>query len=130
MNKWIGMGRLTADPVVRSTQDGKMVAAYTLAVNRPAARQESKADFINVKAWEKRAEFAEKYLCKGMKIVVVGRIQTGSYKDRDGRTVYTTDIVADEQEFCEAKGKTENIAEAPADDFMKIPDDDPELPFN
>jgi single-strand DNA-binding protein len=104
MNKAIIMGRLTDDPVVRHTQDGKAVASYTLAVDRRWARSEQKADFIPCKAWESKGEFAEKYLHKGTKILVMGRIQTGSYKDRDGRTVYTTDVVVEEQEFAESKG--------------------------
>ena len=132
MNKVCLIGRLTADPEIRATQDGKSVASYTLAINRPAARSEQKADFIRVTAWEKKAEFAEKYLFKGMKIAVSGRIQTGQYKDRDGKTVYTFDVIAEDQEFCEAKSekKTEEKAEQPDQGFMNVPDDDPDLPFN
>lgn len=129
MNKVCLIGRLTADPEIRATQDGKSVASYTLAVNRPAARSEQKADFIRMTAWEKKAEFAEKYLHKGIKIAVTGRIQTGSYKDRDGKTVYTVDVIAEEQEFCEAKS-SEAKAEQPDQGFMHVPDDDPDLPFN
>ena len=131
MNKVCLIGRLTADPDIRATQDGKSIATYTLAVNRPAARAEQKADFIRVTAWEKKAEFAEKYLRKGIKIAVTGRIQTGSYKDRDGKTVYTFDVVAEDQEFCEAKGQGEKPAEKPEEGFMYVPDGNEEqLPFN
>lgn len=103
MNKTILMGRLTADPEIRSTQDGKSVAAFILAVDRPFSKSEQKADFIRCQAWEKKADFAEKYLKKGTKILVIGRIQTGSYTDRDGKKVYTTDIVVEDFEFAESK---------------------------
>ena len=106
MNKVILMGRLTKDPEIRATQDGKRVASYTLAVDRKVAKQEQKADFISCTAWEKKAEFAEKYLSKGMKIAISGRLQTGSYTDRNGNTVYTTDVVVEDQEFCEKKAET------------------------
>ena len=106
MNKVVLMGRLTKDPEIRATQDGKRVASYTLAVDRKVAKQEQKADFISCTAWEKKAEFAEKYLTKGMKIAISGRLQTGSYTDRNGNTVYTTDVVVEDQEFCEKKAET------------------------
>ena len=106
MNKVVLMGRLTKDPEIRATQDGKRVASYTLAVDRKVAKQEQKADFISCTAWEKKAEFAEKYLSKGMKIAISGRLQTGSYTDRNGNTVYTTDVVVEDQEFCEKKAET------------------------
>ena len=135
MNKWIGMGRLTADPEVRTTQDGKQVARFTIAVDRRVARNangHTEADFIPVVAWEKRAEFADKYLHKGIKIAVTGRIQTGSYTDREGRKVYTTDIVAEELEFAESK-QAEARSKAPETGFVsrdEIPDDELDLPFN
>ena len=138
MNKVILMGRLTADPEIRYTQDGKAVGTYTLAVDRRAAKQEQKADFIRCQVWEKKAEFAEKYLKKGTKLLITGRIQTGSYT-KDGKTVYTTDIVVEDQEFAESKKAEPETASAPrtdkgyqdAGDFMAIPDGmQEELPFN
>ena len=140
MNKVILMGRLTRDPEVRYTQgDNAMaIARYSLAVDRRFKRDgEPDADFINCVAFGKSGEFAEKYLKKGTKIAVVGRIQTGSYTNKDGQKVYTTDVVVEEQEFAESKnsGSSDNNQSAPANkntDFMNIPDgiDDTELPFN
>ena len=140
MNKVILMGRLTRDPEVRYTQgDNAMaIARYSLAVDRRFKRDgEPDADFINCVAFGKSGEFAEKYLKKGTKIAVVGRIQTGSYTNKDGQKVYTTDVVVEEQEFAESKnvGSSDNNQSAPANkntDFMSIPDgiEDSELPFN
>ena len=140
MNKVILMGRLTRDPEVRYTQgDNAMaIARYSLAVDRRFKRDgEPDADFINCVALGKSGEFAENYLKKGTKIAVVGRIQTGSYTNKDGQKVYTTDVVVEEQEFAESKGNgsTEGnqTAKAPtsSDGFMNIPDGiDEELPFN
>ena len=106
MNKVILMGRLTRDPEVRySAGDNSMaVARYTLAVDRRFRRDgENNADFIGCVAFGKSAEFAEKYLRQGTKIIVTGRIQTGSYTNRDGQKVYTTDVVVEDQEFAESK---------------------------
>ena len=131
MNKVILMGRLTKDPDILYTQDGTAVARYTLAVDRRYQRDgEQKADFISCVAFGKSGEFAEKYLHKGMKIMVSGRIQTGSYTNRDGQKVYTTDIVVEEQEFAESK-KTQEANQEQEDGFMSIPDgvDDEGLPF-
>lgn len=136
MNKVIMMGRLTKDPEVRYS--GEMaIARYSLAVDRKFKREgEPTADFINCVTFGKNGEFAEKYLRKGMKIAVTGRIQTGSYKDKDGKTVYTTDIVVEEHEFAESKGTATNESEVPtfkpdANGFMSIPDGiEEELPFN
>ena len=140
MNKVILMGRLTREPEVRYSQgkNATAVARYTLAVDRRYKREnEATADFINCVAFGKAGEFAEKYLKKGTKVVVVGRIQTGSYKNKDGQKVYTTDVVVEEQEFAESKASatSENVSSpAPkvgSDGFMNIPDDiDEELPFN
>ena len=139
MNKVILMGRLTRDPEVRYTQgDNAMaIARYSLAVDRRFKRDgEPDADFINCVAFGKSGEFAEKYLKKGTKIAVVGRIQTGSYTNKDGQKVYTTDVVVEEQEFAESKnsGSSDNNQSAPVNkntDFMNIPDGiDEELPFN
>lgn len=140
MNKVILMGRLTRDPEVRYAQGGNAmaIARYSLAVDRRFKRDgEPDADFINCVAFGKSGEFAEKYLKKGTKIAVVGRIQTGSYTNKDGQKVYTTDVVVEEQEFAESKNSvsSDNNQSAPANkntDFMSIPNgiDDSELPFN
>lgn len=127
MNKVILMGRLTKDPDVRYTQGEKStcVARYTLAVDR--RMKEKETDFINIVAFGKAGEFVEKYLKKGMKILVTGRIQTGSYTDKDGKKVYTTDVVAEDQEFCESK-KNES-EEIPIDNEFQQVDEFPDLPF-
>lgn len=106
MNKVILMGRLTRDPDVKYTAgDNPMaIARYTLAVDRRFKREnEATADFISCVAFGKAAEFSEKYFRQGIRIVVSGRIQTGSYTNRDGNKVYTTDVVVEEQEFAESK---------------------------
>ena len=141
MNKVILMGRLTRDPEVRYSQgeQATAVARYTLAVDRRGRSQENSADYIQCVAFGKAAEFAERYLHKGTKIVLTGRIQTGSYANKDGQRVYTTDIVAEDQEFAESKNAESNNAggyntqPAPApqsgnDGFMSAGDDS-ELPF-
>lgn len=142
MNKVILMGRLTRDPEVRYSQGEHQmaIARYTLAVDRRgrsnASNGEQTADFIQCIAFDRSAEFAEKYLHQGTKIVVTGRIQTGSYTNRDGQKVYTTDVVVEEQEFTESKKNTQPAPEpAPAggyEGFMNIPDnvEDEGLPFN
>lgn len=134
MNKVILMGRLARDPEVRYTQGDKptAVARYTLAVNRTYKRQgEPDADFINCVAFGHAGEFAEKYFKQGIRIIISGRIQTGSYTNRDGAKVYFTNIIVDSQEFAESKssGRPE---ETPDDNgFMNIPDGlDEELPFS
>lgn len=119
MNKWIGMGRLTKDPEVRTSGES-IIARYTLAIDRRFSKDEQ-ADFINIVCFGKSAEFAEKYFKKGMKVLVTGRIQTGSY-EKDGQKIYTTDIVAEDQEFTESKNASNNSAPASKDeDFMDIP---------
>ena len=147
MNKVILMGRLTRDPEVRYTQgdNGMAVARYTLAVDRRQSRnggEEQTVDFISCVAFGKSGEFAEKYLRKGTKIAVTGRIQTGSYTNKDGQKVYTTDVVVEEHEFAESKasgdggssysnGLSNGRAATDGDGFMNIPDGiDEELPFN
>lgn len=140
MNKVFLIGRLTADPEIRYTQGENQhtVANFTLAVDRRVARNngETTADFIRLQAWDKKAEVIEKYLHKGSKIAIIGRIQTGSY-EKDGQRFYTTDIVIEELEFCESKaaataGTTEKPAAPAADSngFINIPEGiDNELPF-
>ena len=144
MNKVILMGRLTRDPDVRQSagESGTSVARYTLAVDRRFNKRdgEATADFISCVAFGRSAEFAEKYFRQGLKVVVTGRIQTGSYTNRDGNKVYTTDVAVEEQEFAESKaaaGQGENSRseqkpepQVDADGFMNIPDGiDEELPF-
>ena len=146
MNKVILMGRLTRDPDIRYSQgeQATAVARYTLAVDRRFRRDGDgqTADFIGCVAFGRQAEFAEKYLRKGIKIAITGRIQTGSYTNRDGQRVYTTDVVVEEQEFAESKAAGGGNADfrpedrpspdnAVNDGFMNIPDGiDEELPFN
>ena len=106
MNKVILIGRVVRDADIRYSQGANTtcIARYTLAVDRKFKQEgQPTADFINCIAFGKLGEFAEKYLHKGVKIAVTGRIQTGSYKNKDGNTVYTTDVVVEEQEFCESK---------------------------
>lgn len=138
MNHWVGVGRLTKDPEIRATQGGMKVAFYTLAVDRGKKKDGSDAgaDFIPVKCFDRRADFAERYLHRGTKMIVSGKIQTGSYTDRNGQRVNTTEIIAEDQEFAESKAQTEqNMVERPAepaDEFVNIPDsvDDEGLPFS
>ena len=135
------MGRLTADPEIRYSQgeNPTAIARYALAINRRFQREgEQTADFINCVAFGRNAEFAEKYFHKGIKIVVTGRIQTGSYTNKDGVKVYTTDVVVEDQEFAESKSDQSNSTASTAtqnssskDGFMNIPDGiDESLPFN
>ena len=137
MNKAILTGRLTRDPEVRySQQNNTAVARYTIAVDRITKNTDQSADFIRCVCFGKTAEFAEKYFYKGIKIAITGRIQTGSYTNRDGQTVYTTDVVVENQEFCESRNASSAAPSTqpssnPADQFMDIPDGiDEELPFN
>ena len=150
MNKVILMGRLTRDPDVRYSagENALAIARYTLAVDRRFKRDgEATADFISCVAFGRAAEFAEKYFHQGIRIVVSGRIQTGSYTNREGQKVYTTEVVVEEQEFAESKSASDQYAAshpsapapsaaaptpsaASADGFMNIPDGiDEELPF-
>ena len=148
MNKVILMGRLTRDPEIRyaNNENNTCIANYTLAVDRRFKRQgdEQTADFIRCVAMGRGGEFAEKYLHQGTKIVVEGRIQTGSYTNKDGQRVYTTDVMVESQEFAESKAAATqnntnesssaptrpNPAQAADDGFMNIPDAiEEELPF-
>lgn len=151
MNKVILMGRLTRDPEVRYSQGGEnslAIARYTLAVDRRFRRNndnnDQNADFIGCVAFGRSAEFAEKYFRQGLKVVVTGRIQTGSYTNKEGQKVYTTDVVVEDQEFAESKSASNqgshsasSASPSPSpstdtdDGFMNIPDGiDEELPFN
>lgn len=125
MNRAIIMGNLTDDPRIRRTATGKAVADFTVAVGRMSEG----TDFINVIAWEKKAEFAKNYMHKGMRFLVEGRIQTGSY-EKDGKKFKTFDIIADSIEFCERKKADEQPRENPTD-FVSVPEGiDEEIPFN
>lgn len=136
MNKINLIGRLTKDPDVRYSQgsNSTALAKYTLAVDRRFKKDgEPTADFINCVAFGKNGEFAEKYLKKGVKIAVSGRIQTGSYTNKDGNKVYTTDVIVEEQEFCESKSAQQSVPQVTtgnSDGFMHVPDNaDDFLPF-
>mgnify|MGYP000068472903 CR=1 FL=1 len=149
MNKVVLMGRLTRDPDVRYSQGETplAIARYTLAVDRRFKRNgEQDADFINCVAFGRTAEFAEKYFRQGMRVLVSGRLQTGSYVNKDGQRVYTTEVILDDQEFADSKGAASDMggygqsapSQRPAptsaigDGFMNIPDgvEDEGLPFN
>ena len=150
MNKVILMGRLTRDPEVRysSGERSMAIARYTLAVDRRGRRSEGSeqtADFIPCVAFDKSGEFAEKYFRQGMRVLVSGRIQTGSYTNKEGQKVYTTEVIIEEQEFADSKnssgsstgsGYNESFRPSPenasSEGFMNIPDgvDDEGLPFN
>ena len=151
MNKVILMGRLTRDPELRysSGERSMAIARYTLAVDRRGRRSqgdgsEQTADFIPCVAFDKAGEFAEKYFRQGMRVLVTGRIQTGSYTNRDGQKVYTTEVIVEDQEFADSKNAGEGASSAgssyqrpqpqaaAADGFMNIPDgvEDEGLPFN
>ena len=158
MNRVILMGRLTRDPEVRYSQGERTmaIARYTLAVDRRGRRgqdgNDQSADFIQCVAFDRAGEFAEKDFRQGMRVLVSGRIQTGSYVNRDGQKVYTTDVIVDDQEFADSKGAASDMsgyqnaggyqqpaqAQRPApssaigDGFMNIPDgvEDEGLPFN
>lgn len=143
MNKAILMGRLTRDPEVRYTsgENSLAIARYTLAVDRKIRKDgDATADFIPCVVFGRSAEFVEKYFRKGLKIAIVGHVQTGSYTNRDGQNVYTTEVVVEEQEFAESKnsgsGSSQQNAPQPSPDvgqdgFMNIPDGiEEELPFS
>ena len=139
MNKVIEIGRLVREPEIRYSQGASStcIARYTLAVDRKFKQEgQPAADFINCIAFGKLGEFAEKYLHKGVKIAVTGRIQTGSYTNKGGQKVYTTDVVVEEQEFCESKSSNQpqgnDRPQASSDGFMLIPDnlEDEGLPFS
>lgn len=138
MNKVVLMGRLTKDPEIRYSsgqQESIAIGRYTLAVDRRVRNNnEQAADFIPIVAFGKAAEFAEKFLHRGTKLLVTGRIQTGSYTNKDGQKVYTTEVVAEDQEFCESKttghAQSSQSSQNPTDGFMNVPpgiEDD--LPF-
>jgi single-strand DNA-binding protein len=131
MNVVVLRGRLTRDPEVRYTNDNMCVTRYTVACDRRFSK-DNEADFIPCIAFGKSGEFAEKYFRKGMSVAVKGRIQTGSYTNKDGQKVYTTDVIIEDQEFAESKTASNGGGghKKSEDDFMNIPDGiDEELPF-
>lgn len=129
INKVILVGRLTRDPDIHQAND-KKVARFTIAVDRRFKQEGGEsADFPSIVAFGKTAEFIEKYFYKGMKIALDGRLQTGSYKNRDGNTVYTTDVIAENVEFAESKkANDEQMTNDTVDEWVQVPDDDG-LPF-
>lgn len=135
MNNVQLVGRFVRDPEVRYTDGGLSIVRFHLAVDRVFKSENGpSADFISCTAFGKTAEFVEKYFSKGQKIGLVGRIQTGSYENKEGATIYTTDVVAERVEFVESRDRetrnTGTISLNDTDGFMNIPDGDEELPFN
>lgn len=138
MNKVILMGRLTRDPEVRYSQGERSmaIAKYTLAIDRRKTQQNSDpgADFINCVAFDRAGEFAEKYFRQGLRVLVSGHLQTGSYTNKDGQKVYTTDVIVESQEFADSRrdGSGAGSRGSKDDDFMNMPDnvEDEGLPFN
>ena len=138
MNKWIGIGRLTANPEVKYGEEGTPRATYTLAVDKRFKREGQAADFIPCIAFGDNAKWAEKWLTKGIKIAVEGGIQTGRYKNKDDKMVYTWNVVVSTHEFCESKKAQEEnqasnagpIPTPPDHDFVEVTDDLSELPFS
>lgn len=133
LNKVILIGRLTANPELKTTQSGVAVTSFTIAVDRPATKDGKKeTDFINIVAWRKTAEFVSKYFSKGSAIIVCGSIQTRSWKDADSKTRYATEVVASEVSFAESKKASEtNVSyaeESASDGFVVIKDED-DIPF-
>ena len=131
MNVVVLRGRLTKDPDVRYTNDNMCVTRYTVACDRRFSK-DNEADFIPCIAFGKSGEFAEKYFRKGMSVAVRGRIQTGSYTNKDGQKVFTTDVVIEEQEFAESKTASNGGGhKKSSDDFVNMNGgiDDDELPF-
>lgn len=125
------IGRVVGQVETRYTESGMAISRFTIAVDRDFKKEgEPTSDFIRCVAFSKQGEFAEKYLKKGIKIGITGRIQTGSYKDKDGKTVYTTDIVVSNYTFCQSKQESDAEIKSDPEGFMQIPDGlDAELPF-
>ena len=130
MNNVSLVGRLTRDPEIKTTNSGSTYARFSIAVDRRG--KDAGTDFINIVAFGKTSEFIERYFRKGQRIGINGRIQTGSYEGKDGKKVYTFDVIAENVEFVESKSASASATPANADGFVNIPDDveDPGLPFN
>lgn len=138
MNKWIGIGRLCGDVTYRQTNSGTSMANYRIAVDRRFKHEgQPEADFFNVVAFGSQADFAQKYLHKGIKIAIEGHLQTRNYDDKDGKKVYVTEIVIDRHEFCEPKRtdsgsyamNQSNNYPSMSSEFTALEDDDDSLPF-
>lgn len=131
MNKVVLMGRLTADPEVRYAADGMAIGRYTLAVDRRYKGKDGKkeADFVNCTCFGTSAEFVQKYFFKGTKVAITGRLSSSKY-EKDGKMIYRTEVITEEQEFAESKKQEEKPVLHKADEFVAIPDGvDEELPF-
>ena len=130
MNNVSLVGRLTRDPEIKATNSGSSYARFSIAVDRRG--KDAGTDFINIVAFGKTSEFIERYFRKGQRIGINGRIQTGSYEGKDGKKVYTFDVIAEHVEFVESKSASASATPANADGFVNIPDgvEDPGLPFN
>ena len=130
MNNVSLVGRLTRDPEIKATNSGSSYARFSVAVDRRG--KDAGTDFINIVAFGKTSEFIERYFRKGQRIGINGRIQTGSYEGKDGKKVYTFDVIAENVEFVESKSASASDTPANADGFVNIPDgvEDPGLPFN
>lgn len=130
MNSVSLVGRLTRDPEIKATNSGSSYARFSIAVDRRG--KDAGTDFINIVAFGKTSEFIERYFRKGQRIGINGRIQTGSYEGKDGKKVYTFDVIAENVEFVESKSASASATPANADGFVNIPDgvEDPGLPFN
>lgn len=130
MNNVSLVGRLTRDPEIKTTNSGSSYARFSIAVDRRG--KDAGTDFINIVAFGKTSEFIERYFRKGQRIGINGRIQTGSYEGKDGKKVYTFDVIAENVEFVESKSASSSATPANADGFVNIPDgvEDPGLPFN
>lgn len=129
MNKICLIGKLTRDPEVRNTQNNTMVCSFTLAVNRRFKQEgQPDADFINIVAWNKTAEFVAKYFTKGQQVAVVGRIQTRNYDNSEGKKVYVTEVVAEEVYFADSK-KDNNAGFEPVEEFTPVAQEGEKLPF-
>jgi len=130
MNNVSLVGRLTRDPEIKTTNSGSSYARFSIAVDRRG--KDAGTDFINIVAFGKTSEFIERYFRKGQRIGINGRIQTGSYEGKDGKKVYTFDVIAENVEFVESKSASASATPANADGFVNIPDgvEDPGLPFN
>lgn len=129
MNNVTLIGRLTKDPELKTTQSGLSICRFTVAVDRYSKDGEDKTDFINCVAWRKTAEFIDNYFSKGQRIALTGSIQTGSYTDKDGKTVYTTDVLVDKVEFCESK-KNSDSGDKPAATRARKPKETEDIPLD
>ena len=127
MNKVILMGNLTKDPELRYTQSGKAVVKVGIAVRRPFSKEKDATDFFNLVAWDKTAEFFGRYLAKGSKVLIEGRLQNNDYTDKNGVKHYAVDVIVENVEF--AGSKVEKKSDEPKDEFDGTPVNDDDMPF-